>query len=188
MIAEPTQIAAIPTRYAGTLFRSRLEAKWAAFFDLLRWPWEYEPIDLNGYIPDFIISFKTPLLVEIKPETAIEHRLKIESSGWQSPAMVVGSSVRYDDGRWLPEIGDMGEWAFLEDRYGWLWGTAGMFVCKSCRKWSVLDQEMSFHCRACGGYEGSSHVDSSTPERAVAMWREAGNTVQWRSPAETMPR
>jgi len=28
-------IPAIPTRYNGVNFRSRLEAKWAAFFDLL---------------------------------------------------------------------------------------------------------------------------------------------------------
>lgn len=29
------RVAAIPTRYRGRLYRSRLEAKWAAFFDLL---------------------------------------------------------------------------------------------------------------------------------------------------------
>ncbi len=42
--------AAIPTNYKGLLFRSRLEAQWAHFFDDLDWPWEYEPFDLNGYI------------------------------------------------------------------------------------------------------------------------------------------
>jgi len=30
-------IAAIPTLYKDVQFRSRLEAKWAAFFDLLGW-------------------------------------------------------------------------------------------------------------------------------------------------------
>ncbi|MEA2669684.1 MAG: hypothetical protein QOJ33_2618, partial [Chloroflexota bacterium] len=30
---------AIPTTYDGVNFRSRLEAKWAAFFDLLGWRW-----------------------------------------------------------------------------------------------------------------------------------------------------
>jgi hypothetical protein len=31
------------TRYNGVNFRSRLEAKWAAFFDLAGWSWEYQP-------------------------------------------------------------------------------------------------------------------------------------------------
>ena len=60
-------IKAIPTTYEGVNFRSRNEAKWAAFFDLCSWCWEYEPFDLEGWAPDFII--KTPycdVLIEIK--------------------------------------------------------------------------------------------------------------------------
>lgn len=59
-------IPAIPTKYKGVHFRSRLEARWAAMFDLLDWTWEYEPIDLDGYIPDFILTFQDPILVEVK--------------------------------------------------------------------------------------------------------------------------
>lgn len=36
-------IQAIPTWYAGCYFRSRLEARWAVFFDALGIPWNYEP-------------------------------------------------------------------------------------------------------------------------------------------------
>lgn len=39
-------IRAIETRYAGCRFRSRLEARWAVFFDHLDIAWEYEP---QGY-------------------------------------------------------------------------------------------------------------------------------------------
>lgn len=52
-------IKAIETRYKGYRFRSRLEARWAVFFDTMgsTWTWEYEPegFDLNGlwYLPDF---------------------------------------------------------------------------------------------------------------------------------------
>ena len=53
-------IRAKPTTYNGRLFRSRLEARWAAYFDLLGWAWEYEPFDLNGWSPDFAISCKYP--------------------------------------------------------------------------------------------------------------------------------
>lgn len=69
-------IKAHPTPYRGITFRSRLEARWAAFFDLAGWRWEYEPIDLQGWSPDFRVSIpchhsECPgehiLLVEVKP-------------------------------------------------------------------------------------------------------------------------
>lgn len=55
-------MAAIPTKYRGVQFRSRLEARWAAFFDLVGWPWRYESLDLDGYIPDFIVEHEVTQL------------------------------------------------------------------------------------------------------------------------------
>jgi hypothetical protein len=50
-------IQAIETVYNGHRFRSRLEARWAVFFDVLDVPYEYEPegFDIDGtrYLPDF---------------------------------------------------------------------------------------------------------------------------------------
>jgi hypothetical protein len=51
-------IAPIKTTYKSYDFRSRLEARWAVMFDLLKWKWEYEPTDFNGWIPDFAIYGK----------------------------------------------------------------------------------------------------------------------------------
>lgn len=53
------------TMYAGCLFRSRLEATWAAFFDICGIKWVYEPFDLPGWSPDFLIQDK--VLAEVKP-------------------------------------------------------------------------------------------------------------------------
>lgn len=52
---------AIQTEYAGYLFRSRLEARWAVFFDAMGIEWEYEPEGLvlhdgTYYLPDFYLS------------------------------------------------------------------------------------------------------------------------------------
>lgn len=58
------------TKYAGCLFRSRLEATWAAFFDLCGMTWVYEPFDIPGWSPDFLLGGK--LLVEVKPITEID--------------------------------------------------------------------------------------------------------------------
>lgn len=61
-------IKAIPTTYAGVNFRSRLEARWAAFFDLAEIRWEYEPFDLEGWAPDFLLRTKVcNVLCEVKP-------------------------------------------------------------------------------------------------------------------------
>jgi len=58
----------IETNYKGIIFRSRLEAKWAMFFDEVGWDWTYEPIDLQGWIPDFIIYGEgRDVLIEVKP-------------------------------------------------------------------------------------------------------------------------
>ena len=66
-------IAAIPTTYKGRLYRSRLEAKWAAFFDLCGWQAEYEPYDLGAWSPDFLIKGQhAEILVEVKPVTEID--------------------------------------------------------------------------------------------------------------------
>ena len=57
----------IPTTFQKTNFRSRLEARWAAFFDLIGWRWIYEPFDTGNWIPDFLILGKQPFLVEVGP-------------------------------------------------------------------------------------------------------------------------
>lgn len=71
-----THIQPIQTQYKGYLFRSRLEARWAVFFDALgvRWEYEKEGYELPGgrYLPDFWlpINGKHPgsgYWVEIKP-------------------------------------------------------------------------------------------------------------------------
>jgi hypothetical protein len=50
-------VKAIETRYAGCRFRSRLEARWAVFFDTLGIAWEYEAqgyeLPSGRYLPDF---------------------------------------------------------------------------------------------------------------------------------------
>lgn len=53
-------IKPIETVYRGYRFRSRLEARWAVFFDACKVKWEYEPEGYNlgnglYYLPDFLL-------------------------------------------------------------------------------------------------------------------------------------
>lgn len=63
-------IRAIRVLYEGVHFRSRLEARWARFFDALQEPWLYEPegfeLPSGRYVPDFLIP-RADMWLEIKP-------------------------------------------------------------------------------------------------------------------------
>lgn len=64
-MSEAARVKAIETFYKGYHFRSRLEARWAVFFETLRprgLTWEYEPegftlCDGTRYLPDFRVRY-----------------------------------------------------------------------------------------------------------------------------------
>lgn len=63
-------VKAIETSYGGCRFRSRLEARWAVFFDALGIAWDYEPqgYELPSgklYLPDFVLP-EMDVYVEVK--------------------------------------------------------------------------------------------------------------------------
>ena len=69
-IMEEKTIAPIQTYYNGYHFRSRLEARWAVFFDEIGVEYEYEPegfklSDGTCYLPDFYLP-KFSTYIEIK--------------------------------------------------------------------------------------------------------------------------
>jgi hypothetical protein len=80
VLAVDYTIDAIPTRYCNVLFRSKLEATWAAYFDLHGIDWSYEPCFLRGWRPDFQLETPhctPPLLAEVKP---------VGGAGWSADA------------------------------------------------------------------------------------------------------
>ena len=70
------ELRPIDTDYKGYRFRSRLEARWAVFFDAMDVKYDYEPEgfqvgDSDAYLPDFYLpDLRT--YVEIKPTNAFE--------------------------------------------------------------------------------------------------------------------
>ena len=82
---ETNQIKPIETIYKGYRFRSRLEARWAVFFDAAEIPFEYEPegysLTSGYYLPDFLLlASDFPKFLEIKAivPTLKERRLAYE--------------------------------------------------------------------------------------------------------------
>lgn len=148
--------AAIPTEYAGVRFRSRLEARWAAFFDNIGARWQYEPVDLVGYIPDFLVDLPAPLLIEVKPaarsSALLEAARKIDASGWRGEAWVVGLT---------PSIG-LARWRHERDHYD---RVSGLSHEAGTTTWHVHSLEEFL----------------PTEFATESAWRKAGNATQYKA-------
>jgi hypothetical protein len=161
----------IPTVYNGIQYRSRLEARWAAFFDQLGWPYTYEPFDAHGYIPDFLIHWDTPVLVEVKPAVAKDDyldtmdKITIGLSDWPYPVLIAGTTplTVSDVNPVVPLLGylmwrdGIGNWVCSQSAIGLL--DNGLHVCR-------LD-------------EPPDSASLLAEERVRAFWNPACNTVQW---------
>lgn len=180
----------IPTKYNNIMFRSRLEAKWAAFFDLCGWQWEYEPVDFNGWIPDFALYGKIDLVyVEVKPVIVMPEDVceKISRSGCAKEVLIVGQRNPFpcEDSMgvaigWIREgfyghnydgLDDY-EW-WQEAAYGrWAAGNGTIGFCPSMGVY--VD-------RITGTYDGGHFGDYGIDENELKqMWAEAQNRTQWK--------
>jgi len=113
---------AIQTLYKGRRFRSRLEARWAIFFDAIDIGWEYETegfeLGKTKYLTDFRIqSFganKVDLYVEIKPNKPsieeIKKCFKVANGTNTSVALICGTPG-------LPEFSTLGSDWNLKNGY-----------------------------------------------------------------------
>lgn len=91
------EIKPIETHYNGYRFRSRLEARWAVFFDSMRVEWEYEKEGFNlgkgvKYLPDFWLP-RFGGWVEVK-----SHPLELDNS--------MEKAIRLVGGRWANDYVD----------------------------------------------------------------------------------
>lgn len=87
---------AIETSYKGYRFRSRLEARWAIYFDTLGVEWEYEPEgfildDGTMYLPDFYIK-DWDCYAEVKPAQFTEQEYN-KCRGLDRPCVLLDTST-----------------------------------------------------------------------------------------------
>jgi transposase len=120
----------VETVYNGTTFRSRLEANWAACFDIYRWQWTYEPFDLDGWFPDFLLksedSERPDVLVEVKPLTSFceETAQKIQEAlektdNHHVPALLVGTEPFWSEEWEQICVGWLLEYNDYENSWSW---------------------------------------------------------------------
>lgn len=186
-------IPAKPTIYANTRFRSRLEARWAAMFDLLRWPYVYEPLDLDYWSPDFMLLGTRTIMVEVKPiltfaediadkmsENLMRWLTEFPSARRVEP-LLLGACPFLDAGG-HPHFG----WCAEGDAEGFYWSEAmfGLWVNRNpSHRFGYCHASFSFDDRINGGYDGGSFggdVYGEYFDTVKPLWAKAGNLTQWK--------
>lgn len=187
---------AIPTRYNGINFRSRLEAKWARFFDLIGWKWDYEPLDFNGYIPDFYLHGDNPCFVEIKPAMGVDELVILNEqsyaamNGTGKRMLYLGAAINISDStcpyngnedcEYIGSMVDFTQEEYDSDTF------PGMFIdyrdhayfidCEKCGKVSFTGVIYTWASHCCGEHT-KLH---STKVDVCRIWKEAANTTQYK--------
>lgn len=173
-------VPAIETVYNGCRFRSRLEARWAAFFDLCGWRWVYEPVDFDGWFPDFALigDRGNHVYVEVKPISILDDDLaaRLEASGCTDEMLVVGLApfmVGWSSG----SLGWLSGEEFNGDRLGG-WAEAGLMRPDS-RKYSIdfCHSEAGHDGRMSGERGDSLCLDEGYVD---SLWSQAIARTQYR--------
>jgi len=133
-------IKPIETIYHGYRFRSRLEARWAVFFDSLGVKYEYEPEgfrlpDGSMYLPDFRVMCHAsrggdcepfPLYIEVKGnmDEASAKKIKAfswynayEGINWDLPDDEIETLIKSQNRQSLMIVGDIPEISDAQDIY-----------------------------------------------------------------------
>jgi hypothetical protein len=105
-MSDVATIRPIQTPFAGRLFRSRLEARWAVFYTALGIPWMYEPegfalADDLRYLPDFYRRVTSSSSRRRRPTRSSARRhcwpcspRSASSSSSDSPAITATAAIR----------------------------------------------------------------------------------------------
>ena len=146
-------IKPIETYYNGYRFRSRLEARWAVFFDSLKIPYIYEPegLKIGGvcYLPDFYLP-DCKQFFEVKGVMDSDSEEKIDALIRAGYSVTVG----YDDGHFQA----CDNWSDPNGPNFKLSTDSGLFKCRDCGKYWFMGNIGIYTCQCCEAYDGDHHL------------------------------
>lgn len=155
------EIKPIETIYNGYRFRSRLEARWAVFFDAAGIPYEYEPegFELDGikYLPDFYLpDQKTFFECKGRMDEESEKKIAMLAKASHKEIIIGYSGMTFQAAGWGPK------WEEFENDWekGQLYqDSAWLCECRKCGKLFFMSEGGSWACRCCGHYDGDAGFD-----------------------------
>jgi len=153
----------IETVYDGHRFRSRLEARYAMFFNELHIKWVYEPegfvlSDGTCYLPDFYLP-ESDSFFEVKGIMSDKDMHKIEMLIRDADKQVI---IGYPD--FTFESCNYGGWDGESYINSLTRKSSSVLVhCRSCQRYYFSGIEWSYECRCCEAYDGDHYFN-------VVMW------------------
>lgn len=148
------KIKPIETYYNDNRFRSRLEARWAVFFDTLGIKYEYEPegfkmSDGTLYLPDFYLP-ESNQFFEVKGiMTEVDmHKITqfIKDSG--RPCAIGYSDFTFEACDWWWDDG----FELNRNKH-----ESCLVCCSKCGKYYFAGIVGSYQCQCCGAYDGDHY-------------------------------
>ncbi len=176
-----------PTLYKGVMFRSRLEAKWAALFDLMEWAWQYEPFDLGRWSPDFLIKGRTrDALVEVKPIGAFDEearnvaRRMMRASHGQYHLILCGVMPMVENEILVTLHTHCGRCDHPRGECGW----ASREIMGLSGAYDLVFGHGPVYSGFISGIDADEEPggDSFMGREVMDLWAKAGNLTQWRAP------
>lgn len=161
-------IKPIETLYKGYRFRSRLEARWAVFFDaiVVRWEYEKQGFELGEqgcYLPDFWIE-DWRKWVEIKPTLddvgESETQRLVEFSRRIGPLLLMVGSP------WPGELQIFEMCRFMDFEPPWIWGEIAS--CRKCNGHCLLADDEIHHNGSTGFMMLGRHADCDTEKYPIS--------------------
>jgi uncharacterized Zn finger protein (UPF0148 family) len=143
-------IQPIPLEYRGVLFRSTLEADWAATLDHMGITWCYEPIAVDlgqsvRYLCDFYLpaqrtwlEVKGPHDQRLHKPRVLHQALNVDEWDWRSSLVIIGRPAEADRAIWQGV------------------SPAQRIVlrhCGRCGHYSFMDYNGTWQCQVCGHHE-----------------------------------
>jgi hypothetical protein len=172
----------IPTVYGNRTHRSRLEARWAAFFFDIYWRAEYEPFDLDGWIPDFALAGAggKVILAEVKPIFARDEQAcrKLEKAAANQYELLLLGIGPFESAEWGGHAAAIG-WLY-EPCGGWDEALLGLSA--KTGRYDFFHASGSYGYRISGEDDGTHHIKPTDFTAARHLWAAAGDAVQWRAP------
>jgi hypothetical protein len=168
-------IKALETHYKGYRFRSRLEARWAIYFDTIGLKWEYEKEGYNlgsagTYLPDFWLS-QVNMWAEVKPQEFNQEENEKAKALANSTRFPVLRLIGMPDFRvywaWLPQppkFGDMDEMDYIVSMYHHYPTTEHRFYANT-EFFGLSEDEMMVEVRATYGDTMEKGIEAARSAR-----------------------
>ena len=149
-------IKAIETEYNGYRFRSRLEARWAVFFDAIGIEYDYEVegycfSDGTKYLPDFYLPESDAFFeVKGKMDDYDMHKVKMLIKEINKPCTIGYSDFTFQScDKWSDNDYD------LTDKI-----SSVLVECTACHKKYFAGINGQYVCQVCGAYDGDHYFNT----------------------------